>query len=294
MSKLRFLLRKPSTPDGIVPAPLRRRTGASFDTDWARRPSARAARKVLVNGVMGPMVAGLATPSVRGLDRLDDLEGPVVFAANHHSHLDTPLLLRTIPNRFSDRLVVGAAADYFFGNVVSGAMAALALGAFPVERTKVGRRSADTAAELIDDGYSLLLFPEGGRSPDGWGQDFRGGAAYLALRCGVPIVPIHIEGTGRILPKGRSLPRSATTTVTFGTPLSPNDDERSQALTTRLEAAVATLADEVTNDWYTAKRRAHDGTTPPLRGPQTGAWRRIWALDADRPGRSRPSWPRRS
>ena len=293
MSALRFLLRKPSTPVGVVPAPVRRLTGAGFDTDWARRPSARVARKVLVNGVMGPVIGGLATPSVRGLDRLEDLEGPVVFAANHHSHLDTPLLLRTIPSRFSDRLVVGAAADYFFGNVVSGSLAALALGAFPVERTMVGRKSADTAAELIADDFSLLLFPEGGRSPDGWGQDFRGGAAYLALRCGVPIVPIHIEGTGRILPKGRSLPRSATTTVTFGTPIHPADGERSQALTTRVESAVATLADEDTNDWYSAQRRAHEGSTPALRGPQTGAWRRIWALDASRPGRSRPTWPKK-
>ena len=61
----------------------------------------------------------------------------------------------------------------------TGALSALAIGAIPIERTKVNRRSADLAAELIDDGWSMLIFPEGGRSPDGWGQPFRGGAAYL-------------------------------------------------------------------------------------------------------------------
>ena len=67
------------------------------------------------------------------------------------------------------------------------------MGAIPIERARVGRRSADYAAGLIDDGWSLLIYPEGGRSPDGWGQTFRGGAAYLALRCGVPVVPVHLQ-----------------------------------------------------------------------------------------------------
>ena len=55
---------------------------------------------------------------------------------------------------------------------------------------------------LIDDGWNLLIFPEGGRSPDGWGQAHRGGAAWLAARSGRPIVPVHIKGTGRLLPRG--------------------------------------------------------------------------------------------
>ena len=54
------------------------------------------------------------------------------------------------------------------------------MGAIPIERTKVTRRSAHQAAALLDDGWSMLIFPEGGRSPDGWGQPFRGGAASLA------------------------------------------------------------------------------------------------------------------
>jgi len=189
--------------------------------------------------------------------------------------------------------VVGAAADYFFSNRMSGAVSALAIGAVPIERSKVGRKSADMARGLIDDGWSILLYPEGGRSPDGWGQEFRGGAAYLAIRCGVPVVPIHLQGTGRILRKGRTLPRPSRTTVTFGDPLTADHDESARAFAVRLQAAVAALGDEATSDWYQARIRAHAGTSPGLTGPDVGAWRRAWALgDRDRSSqRRRRRWP---
>ena len=280
-------------PTGVAPAPPTRQLGADYDTAWARRYPARLARAALVEGVMRPTMSAIASPNRRGLDRLDDLDGPVVFVANHHSHADTPLLLTSIPEPWRHRVVVGAAADYFFGNRLSGAVSALAIGAVPIERTKVGRQSADMARDLIDDGWSVLLYPEGGRSPDGWGQEFRGGAAFLAIRCEVPVVPIHLQGTGRILRKGRTLPRPSRTTVTFGDPVRANDDENARAFAVRLQAAVATLGDEATSDWWQARRRAHAGTSPGLTGPDIGAWRRAWVLGDRNRGirRKRPRWP---
>ena len=280
-------------PTGVAPAPSTRQLGADYDTAWARRYPARLARAALVEGVMRPTMSAIASPNRRGLDRLDDLDGPVVFVANHHSHADTPLLLTSIPEPWRHRVVVGAAADYFFGNRLSGAVSALAIGAVPIERTRVGRRSADMARDLIDDGWSVLLYPEGGRSPDGWGQEFRGGAAFLAIRCKVPVVPIHLQGTGRILRKGRTLPRPSRTTVTFGDPVRANDKENARAFAVRLQAAVAALGDEASSDWWQARRRAHAGTSPGLTGPAIGAWRRAWVLgDRNRGiGRKRPRWP---
>ena len=102
-----------------------------------------------------------------------------------------------------------------------------------------------------------MIFPEGGRSPDGWGQPFRGGAAYLALRCTVPVVPVHIEGTGRILRKGKRRPARSPTRLTFGDPLWPGEGEDSRRFAVRIERAVAALADEVGTDWYSARLRAH-------------------------------------
>lgn len=289
-----FPYRAPTVPRGVEPPPDRRRTGSDFPTDWARRYPARVARLALLEGVMRPMIAGLAPPDRRGLDRLDGLEGPLIFAANHHSHVDTPLMLTSIPEPWRHRTFVGAAADYFFGNRLTGTFSALTLNAVPIERTRISRDSADRAADLIDDGWSLVIFPEGGRSPDGWGQEFRGGAAYLSLRCGVPIVPVHLAGTGQVLAKGDTTPSRARTTVTFGTPIVPSDDDDTRRLAARLETAVARLADEATTDWWDARRRAAAGETPALTGPQAAGWRRAWALGERRPDRrrSRRNWPR--
>jgi 1-acyl-sn-glycerol-3-phosphate acyltransferase len=286
-------LRAPMVPAGVEPLPVESKVGANYDTEWARSYPARAARVLLVEGVVKPAMDLLATPTVKGLDRLEDLDGrPVVFAANHHSHVDTPLMLSVIPEPWRHHLFIGAAADYFFGNRVTSTLSALVIGAIPIERTKVTRNSADQAAELLDDGWSMLIFPEGGRSPDGWGQAFRGGAAYLSLRCGVPVVPVHVEGTGRVLRKGKNVPRPSPTTVTFGVPLVPEEGEDSRRLAARIETAVAELADEASSDWWQARKRAAAGATPSLQGPDSGAWRRTWAL-GDRKARRRPkrAWP---
>jgi 1-acyl-sn-glycerol-3-phosphate acyltransferase len=287
-----FPYRAPTLPAGVEPAPLEPTTGAHYDTEWARRYAARMARLGIVEGVMRPVVTAVASPRIDGTDRLTDVDGPVIFAANHHSHLDTPVLLTAIPEPWRHRMFVGAAADYFFRNRVTGALSALAIGAIPVERSRVTRRSADQAAALIDDRWSMLIFPEGGRSPDGWGQEFRGGAAYLSLRCKRPVVPIFIEGTNRILPKGQRRLRPQETIIVFGDPLSPVEGEDSRRFAVRLEAAVAALADEATTDWWQARRRARQGTTPPLTGPDAPTWRRAWALgDTKARRRARRAWP---
>ena len=283
----------PTTPRGVEPLPEAPKWGNAYETDWARRTPARYARFFIVEGPMRAAVRALASPKRRGADRLDAVRGPVILAANHHSHLDTPLLLTSLPDRWRHKVVIAAAADYFFTNRWTSAASALAMGAFPIERKTVSRRSADEAAGLITTGWSLLIFPEGGRSPDGWGQGHRGGAAYLAARTGAPVVPIHLDGTGRIFAKGDKRPRPGTTTVTFGHPLFTVDGENSTRFAARIEAAVAALADEARTDWWQARQRAHTHTTPPLTGPETTSWRRAWALGDRRSGgkRKRPAWP---
>jgi 1-acyl-sn-glycerol-3-phosphate acyltransferase len=254
---------------------------------------------VVVDDVYRPLVAVLASPRITGLDRIAEIEAPVIFAANHHSHLDTPLVLTSLPKRFRRRAVVAAAADYFFTSPARSAVSALTIGAIPIERTRVNRRSADLAADLLGQGWSLVIFPEGGRSPDGWGQDFRGGAAYLAFRTGRPVVPVYVEGTRRVLKKGAKYPtpvgspfvRGSGVQVAFGTPVWPgSDDPRRFAL--RVQAAVAAVGDEVHTDWWTARRRAAAGTTPPLTGPVASPWRRAWALPDGGPADDRQAaWP---
>ncbi len=292
--RLAFPLLAPHTPGGVEVAPPEDPYGANYDTAWARRYPARVARLLLLEGAVTPLVTMLAAPTIHGLDRLADLEGPVIFAANHHSHVDTPLMLSAIPEPWRHHMFIAAAADYFFGNRVTAPLSALVIGAIPIERNKVGRKSADDAAALIDDGWSMLIFPEGGRSPDGWGQPFRGGAAYLSTRCDIPVVPVHIEGTGRILRKGRNVPQPSPTTITFGRPMRATEDEDSRRFSARIEYEVAILGDETKGDWWSARRRAHAGATPPLQAPALGGWRRTWELGDRGPKRRRATkrrWP---
>jgi len=275
------------TPLGVDPLPgpaLEDR----YDADWARHPVARWTR-VAAQETVGRLVnTALCRPEVQMRDRLEGLEGPAVFAANHHSHLDTGLVVGALPRPWRHELAVAAAADHFFGSRGHAVLAAWAWGAVPMERRRTSRRSADRAAELLEHGWSLLIFPEGGRSPDGWGQEHKGGAAYLASRCGVPVVPVHLGGTDRVLPKGRRWPTPARVTVTFGEPLRAGPSS-ARRFAGELEAALAALADEVATDWYSARLRARAGSSPSLRGPEMDTWRRDWARDPVN-GSDRRSW----
>jgi 1-acyl-sn-glycerol-3-phosphate acyltransferase len=287
VGRSRFPWRAPTVPRTVEPLAPKKRTGADFDTAWARAPVWRGVRALIVTGPLRAMVRVVADPEVVGLDRVADLRRedppqPVIFAANHASHVDAPLMLTSIPEPWRHRLVVGAAADYFFGTRVTGTLSALALGAIPIDRTRVNRRSADLASSLIAAGWSLLIFPEGGRSPDGWGQPFRGGAAFLSIRTGAPVLPVHLDGTGSILGRGMRRPKPGQTTVAFGAPLVPADGEDARRFGARIEAAVATLGDEAISDWWSARRRAAVGQTPSLTGPAYNGWRRAWALTEHR------------
>ncbi|MDA8298208.1 MAG: lysophospholipid acyltransferase family protein [Actinomycetota bacterium] len=282
--RLAAVLSPPTWPGAIErPAP-KARLGTSYDTSWARTPAARVGRAVMLDNLTRPLVHLVAAPEVSGLEHLEPLERPVIFAGNHASHLDTSILLSCLPARFRHKSVVAAASDYFFDRHWKAALWSFSLGTIPIERTKVERRSLELIAGLLDDGWSLVIFPEGGRSPDGWGQEFRGWAAYLAKRCGVPVVPFHLRGTRPILAKGSSSLRPGKVEVRFGDALrlEPAGPERreedARRFGARIEAAVSLLADEAESDWWSARRRASEGATPPLRGPQAAPWRRTWAL----------------
>ncbi len=261
----------------------------------------RLARAVLLDNVTRPAARLVAPTTVRGMEHLELAEPPVILAANHASHLDTPLLLTTLPVALRHRTVVAAAADYFFDRTWKSVLWSFALAAIPIERGRVNRRSLDIAAQLLEEGWNLVIFPEGGRSPDGWAQPFSpASAAYLAGRTGRPVVPVHLSGTRHVLPRaadvafgpgGRAPGGSGTearaprgvrrspVTVVFGEPLAVGDGEDARRFGARIEAAVGTLADEAASDWWTARRRAARGATPSPRGPAAAPWRRAWALE---------------
>ena len=313
-----FPFSAPTWPGGVPRPPVEKTLGVDYDSDWARRYPARVARSVVQDLVADPLVRAVARPSVSGLDRIAHLDEPVIFAANHASHVDAPLLVSVIPSRWRDDLFVAGAADYFFDTRVKATAFAFLLNAVPIERQRVSRDSLERVEELLDDGWSLLIFPEGGRSVDGWGQPHNAGAAWLAYRSGRPVVPVYVSGTRKILPKGGTRIQPGRTRVTFGRPLragtggplragtggplragtggplraGTGGSAAARELAGEMEREIAALADEQTTDWWTARRRAAARTTPSLTGPDAGAWRRSWALGA-KDGSKRPSAGRR-
>jgi 1-acyl-sn-glycerol-3-phosphate acyltransferase len=273
------------------PAP-ERGLGVDYDSAWTRRYPARLARAVVLDTVTRPLAHVVASPEVVGAEVLTLVEAPVIFVANHASHVDTPLLLSVLPARFRHKTVVAAAADHFFDRRWKAHVWSLALAAIPIERHRVNRRSAQLATELVSEGWNLVIYPEGGRSHDGWFQPFRGGAAYLAARTHRPVVPVHIDGTWRVLPRrGTRLHRSPTR-VSFGGPIVAGDGDDARRVEARIETALATLADESRTDWWRARRRAAAGATPSPRGPALAPWRRAWALGpaSDGPGDDDLRW----
>lgn len=288
-----FVANKPLWPESVARPPKSSSLGADYDTAWARTPLARAARFLSIETITRPGIKAVTNPTVIGQERLDCLAGPVIFAANHSSHLDTSLMLTCLPPRFRHRSFVVGGADYFFDKHWKAAFWALTLNVIPIERQKVGRRSIELAAELVDKKWNLVIFPEGTRSRDGFVAPFLGGAAYLAIQVNVPVVPVHIEGTKKILGPGARRLSPGRTRVTFGEPLQPLAGEKARDYNLRIEQAVAMTADEGRTDWWQAKLNNAAGTTPSLqRPPDVSGWRKQWLGSNNRDRQTPKRWPR--
>jgi 1-acyl-sn-glycerol-3-phosphate acyltransferase len=240
-----------------------------FPTGWARTASAQKARRVLQQTVLTPLTWSQTKPEVRGLDHLENIAGPVVFVANHTSHLDTPLIIGSLPRRLSSRLAVGAAADYFFDARWRAAATALVFNAFPVERHR-SRRLRSLAPFLLAKGWSLLLFPEGTRSEDGWMSPLRLGAAHLCVTNQVPIVPVVLRGTYAAMPRGRNwpMPGRPRVVVRYGPALYPGADEGARGFNLRVGESIARLWAEEELGWYGSLRAQADKQLALPTGPE--------------------------
>ncbi len=163
-------------------------------------------------------------------------EGGVIVAGNHVSYLDPALMWCGSPRKLhfvaKEELWqvgwLGFLLDRFW--------------AFPVKRGAADREMISTATRLLGVGEPIAMFPEGTRAAGGDSDELgeaQGGVSFIALRAGVPIVPVGIAGTDKALPKGAKLPRFPRVTVVFGEPVHPDDfeggrKERMAALTDEL------------------------------------------------------------
>ena len=179
----------------------------------------------------------------------------MIFASNHQSYMDTPVILAALPPRWRYRVAPAMAKEFFdahffpkghgrlawFTNSLSYYLAALVFNAFPLPQREAGaRETLRYMGELLEDGFSVLIFPEGHHTETGEIDRFRPGIGMIASRLDVPVVPVRLQGVDRVLHRGWHMARPGKVRVVFGAPMRLTGDDY-EALAKQVEDAVRTL-----------------------------------------------------
>jgi 1-acyl-sn-glycerol-3-phosphate acyltransferase len=167
---------------------------------------------------MGVRLAGVKVRTV-GLDKLDTSR-TYIFMSNHVSNLDPPIMIPLIPRRTS----VMVKRELFKLPILGRAMRMGSL--VPVDRgnREAGIQAVQAAKQVVQQQkLNMMIYVEGKRSFDGRLLPFKKGPFYLAIECGVPIVPITITGTHQAMPKGRFAIQAGQVTVIFHPAIEPSD-----------------------------------------------------------------------
>jgi 1-acyl-sn-glycerol-3-phosphate acyltransferase len=182
---------------------------------------------------------------VTGLDHHTS-PGPAVYAANHLSALDIPMLYANLPFQFRIMAKKELFRYPFMGWHLKRS------GQIPIDResARASMRSLNLAVQALKSGMPLVVFPEGGRSPDGLVQPFMSGAFYVAIKAGVDVVPMALIGTREVLPMNSFHIRPGPMELIVGQPIStaglvPRDME---ALAVQVRKAVEDLRDNAVRD----------------------------------------------
>jgi len=181
----------------------------------------------------GVRLTGVRVETV-GLDKLDPAR-TYIFMSNHVSNLDPPITVPLIPRRSS----VLVKAELFKVPILGRSMRMGSL--IPVDRHNrdAGIESVRIAKQVVQEqGLNMTIYVEGKRSFDGKLLPFKKGPFYLAMECGVPVVPITIAGTFNLMPKGRFAIKPGTATVTFHPPIEPRDFGSKECLMEKVRAAI--------------------------------------------------------
>jgi long-chain acyl-CoA synthetase len=222
---------------------------------WNRSWPARAIRRVSLPTWILPLARVFAWIRVEGREHLDRVQGPVVFAANHQSHMDTPVILAALPPRWRYRTATAMAKEFFkahffpdqygrrawFTNSLNYYLAALFFNAFPLPQREAGaRQTLRYVGDLLAGGCSVLIFPEGHRTDHGEIDRFRPGVGMIASRLDVHVVPVRIDGLEQVLHHTWSMARPGRVRVAFGAAMRLTGEDY-QALALQVEQAVKAL-----------------------------------------------------
>lgn len=174
-------------------------------------------RMFMIGAWNGVRLTGVRVETV-GLDKLDPAR-TYIFMSNHVSNLDPPITIPLIPRRTS----VMVKRELFSYPILGRAMRMGSL--VPVDRGNrdAGIEAVRTSKQVVQQGLNMTIYVEGHRSFDGKLLPFKKGPFYLAMECGVPIVPITIVGTHELMPKGRFAIKPGLVTVIFHPAIEPQE-----------------------------------------------------------------------
>jgi long-chain acyl-CoA synthetase len=222
---------------------------------WNRTWPVRIIRRLSQAIWILPLARAFAWTRIEGREHLRELDGPVIFAANHQSHMDVPVILAALPAGIRARVAPAMAKEFFkahffpeghtwkqwFTNTVNYYLAAFYFNAFPLPQREAGARQTLTyAGELVGDGWSILIFPEGERSATGDIKPFRGGIGMMASRLDVPVVPVRLDGVDRVLHMKWKMAKPGHVRVAFGAPMRVRGEDYA-ALAAEVERRVKSL-----------------------------------------------------
>jgi long-chain acyl-CoA synthetase len=235
-------------------APRGRETEIAFPR-WNRTAIAWFIRRISLPTWILPLARAFMQLEVRGLEQLRELPGPVVFAANHQSHMDVPAILIALPPRWRYRAAPAMAKEFFtahfhperhtgkqwFTNSLNYYLACQFFNAFPLPQREAGtRQTLRYIGEVTGSGYSVIIFPEGKRTDRGEIAPFRPGIGMIGSRLDIPVVPVRIEGLEKVLHQKMKWPKRGPVRITFGAPLRLSGEDY-EALTGQVEQAVRRL-----------------------------------------------------
>ena len=201
---------------------------------WTNARFFRGVRMVWDALFHDPLFRSFVTLEALGLENLENLDGPVIFAANHASYLDQPAVMFALPGKIRYRTATAAWEEFFFGEYhgvnrilrrLCYEYGTLLINLFPLPQSQGFNGSLKYMGRLADSAFNILIFPEGEHSRDGKLLPFQLGLGIMIKELGIPVVPIKISGTGQVLPHGTNFPKRGRVTVTFGEPLRFRSEE---------------------------------------------------------------------
>ena len=208
--------------------------------DWGMDWWCRMVRGFIQRAVMFPILKLPYGLKVAGRENLQDIDGPVLFASNHCLGLDNPLIIESIPPLWRRRLAIAGAAR-LWKNPVFWVINPLLGNGFPLAQDGPIRPSLENMGKIIDNGWSVLIYPEGQLTIGGPIKSFMNGTGLLAVEGRLPVVPLrlHINRLGS--PTRFPIFKRGSVEIRFGQPLRFLPGTDYQEATSAIEAAVKSL-----------------------------------------------------